>query len=241
MDSKGMDLTIVCVLFDPPNGRKAGAGGSAGWGIYSPEWADKLYRGFQRNLKAPFEMLCLTDYAQEDFREPIQVEPFIFPDHVGEWMSITEIFRPDLLIDRGIFCGLDTVITGDITPLAEYSGALAMTADATGVGAHSNAVVLFDGSVTPHLWSNYADDPHAAAMRNKAPWSAGMGSEMLYWRREAECSIDTIQSEFPSVGIYDYCEIGRGGPPEEEVDIMYFHGSKKPNNINEQWILKNWQ
>ena len=101
-------VTVVCVLY--------------GCEQYGPSWVNKLYRGVKRNSCVSFRFLCLTDCDNFDGRFDHGIEVEMLEDETEGWMNINEIFRPYLGIDRGVFMGLDTIITGDITHILEWRG-----------------------------------------------------------------------------------------------------------------------
>ena len=80
-------ITFITILFD---GRKTGV---PRYSIrYSPEWVDKLYRGFARHVDQPFEMVCLADREYE-FKEPVRQVLFGEQHGAGSgWSCIMESF-----------------------------------------------------------------------------------------------------------------------------------------------------
>lgn len=77
---------------------------------YDPSWVDKLYRGIKRNTKHPFQLKVITTFAQEDFKEDVIAIPYLDERNIGNWIGITEVFRPDIGDNPRIVMGLDTVI-----------------------------------------------------------------------------------------------------------------------------------
>lgn len=101
-------LTIATMLWQH-NGRSHGFSQ-----CYTPEWVDKLYRGFERNLSEPFRFVCFTD-QDYDFSEPVETlcigesKPWY-----GCYIEPFQIEGPLMVV------GLDTVITGNCDALAGY-------------------------------------------------------------------------------------------------------------------------
>lgn len=219
-------LTVVCCLFKPRNKAKAG---SAGWGLYNPSWVTRLMRGFRRHYSGDFKMLCLSDFPESAFAKDVEVVAFERDDHLGTWMSITEVFRPDLFIERGVFCGLDTIICGPMDDILSYDGTVAMTRDATGHARVSNAMVLFDGGSMIHLWERYCDNPKHWEATCQSHWTEGMGSEMIYWRDYCDHHIDVLDEHYPA-RFYDHTAM-RGRIPKS-ASVVYFRGANKPSRLS---------
>ena len=98
-------LTVACVY-------KSG-------GDYDIVYVERLLNGLRKNLKKPCRIICLSDII----RRPVQSRDnsicgFIPLMHYwpGWWAKI-ELFR---LQPPVLYFDLDTIITGDITPLAEW-------------------------------------------------------------------------------------------------------------------------
>lgn len=231
------DLTIIVCLFKP--GQPKNAGGSAGWGLYDESWVDKLYRGFRRHSERSFSMICITDFENPKFEEPITPVPFNYKPHVGQWMSINEVFHPDWNIQRGLFCGLDTVICGPMDDIMSFDGTIGMTRDATVVGKVSNAMVLFDGAAMTDLWYLYIRDPFGWAARSTAKWSQGLGSEMVFWRENCPHSIEVLDDIYPR-RFFDFSK--SAGVIPLTASVVYFRGTSKPDRISEDhWVKKEWK
>ena len=96
-------ITIVTALFD---GRMTTVPHTIG--VYDTAYVEKLYRGFQRNLSIPFEFVCLTDrnyHFTENIRD-VRFERSV--DQYG-WMSLMEMYRPDLCSGNRFTIGLSLI------------------------------------------------------------------------------------------------------------------------------------
>jgi len=101
-------ITIVTALFD---GRQTSVPHSTS--VYNTDYVEKLYRGFERNLTVPFDFICLVDQNYY-FEENIIAERFKRSVDQYGWMSLMELYRPDLCEGIRFTVGLDTIITGHI-------------------------------------------------------------------------------------------------------------------------------
>jgi hypothetical protein len=210
---------------------------TANTATYTAEWADKLYRGCKRNLTEEFRFVCITDHEQEEFKEPIEAVPFLHQEHVGTWMCINEIFRPDLEIEHGLFMGLDTVICKNIDALANYQGRFCMVKHPRFDNRLMNAITLFRGFDCAWMWERYIKDPQKAVEESKTRhWASKQGSEMLWWEKlNPYC--DTVDRVAPGFEIHSY-KMEKNRLPDSHV--IYWHGKLKPHNCKEDEVTKNW-
>lgn len=126
------ELTVACVL-------RSG-------GCYNGEYVRRLVAGVRENLHVEHRMLCLTD--MDEAAEHCDVLPLI--TNWPGWFAKLELFR---LTGSVLYFDLDTVIQGDITPLARYPHRFSMLSDffrpqdpASGVMAwHGDYSRLFHG------------------------------------------------------------------------------------------------
>lgn len=222
-------ITIVTVLFRPARIMAT----TKNTAVYTPQWADKLYRGFKRNVTHPFRFVCITD--QTGFREDIEAIPFTYEKHVGTWMCINEIFRPDLGIDRGLFCGLDTIVCKNVDPLTRYYGDFCMVQHPRNPDGRLNPITLFSNA--GWIWDEYMRSPEEAVESSKTTsWSKHQGSEMIWWSQINPDS-DVIGDVWPEGKIYSY---QMDHASLQDADIVYFHGEWKPGIVDHKIIRTHW-
>ncbi|QHS09815.1 hypothetical protein [Sinimarinibacterium sp. NLF-5-8] len=106
------------------------------WGTrYGPEYVNGLYRSVMRHTPKPPRFVCFTDNS-DGFDAGIEVFPLPLQDIPGtedlRWRKLG-VFQSDLfgLKGRAIFLDLDTVVTGDLTPLFEYDKPFAVLHEQT--------------------------------------------------------------------------------------------------------------
>jgi len=142
-------LTVVCVL-------KSG-------GCYTPEYVKRLKDGVDNNLSG-HNFVCLSDVEVPCDRIDLE------KGYHGWWSKI-EIFKlsgPVLYID------LDTVITGDLTEIAEYPHTFTMLSDfyypekpASGIMAfNGNYRSIFDDYDPSVTYSGHGDQGYIAEKVN---------------------------------------------------------------------------
>ena len=236
-------LTVTCTLFDSPEENH----GWVGWGLYDPTWVDKLYRGVRRNLDPTTELrfVCITEYPDSAFQEPVEAVPFAYKEHIGRWMCINEVFRPDLNLGRTLVMGLDTIIMGSLDDIAAYDGPMAMTRAREGKHEACNAVVSYTGETGAQLWEEYIADPDGVSAAHVTPWSRGQGSEMVYWRERGEAWLNGGRHLLDDFYPGQLCSWKLQGKKDlatlADCRVLYFHGHTKPcrddvpPEIREHW------
>ena len=110
---KAYKPTIVTALFD---GRQTGVPHTTG--VYDPAYVEKLYRGFKRNLTIPFDFVCLVD-KNYIFQEDIKAVRFKRSVDQYGWMSLMEMYRPEICEGIRLTVGLDTIITGPVDDILQ--------------------------------------------------------------------------------------------------------------------------
>ena len=117
-------ITFVCVL-------KSG-------GIYTAEWVRKLSRGVAEHYDAHHRFVCLSDV-------PVPCERIQLATGSQGWWAKAEAFRHDL--GPVVYIDLDSIIVGDLTPLANACQGLPLTLihDLYQPDKLASGVMLWDG------------------------------------------------------------------------------------------------
>lgn len=222
---------FICCCFKPSEVMSTTVNKS----VYTPEWANKLYRGVARNFHAPFTFTCITDFPANDFVTGVKVATFVKREHKGTWMSLNEVLRPDLELDNAVMMGLDTVILNDITGLAEHGSKFALLRPPVASVTAWNPVALYKSP--GWLWDAYTENMEAADRISRyTGWARHQGSELLYWAKMVP-DHEFIQDVCPDVDIRSYKHERELCP---KADICYFQGSYKPDTAEEGWVKRNW-
>lgn len=201
--------------------------------IFTPEWADKLYRGIARNMREPFRFVCLVDQEYE-FQEPIDAIPFL-GNYRNMW-CLLEALRPDIDENQKLFMGLDTIIRGDITHIANYSPDFAMTRDPYYQKTRCSGVMSFNNKTAGPIWEQFVHDSNRDDFKMSGKWV----SDMIWLDKNIpECPL--IQDIFPDQ-IQSYkVDIVRDGKSLEDARIVYFHGIPKPHEMSDDWVKEHWR
>jgi len=223
-------ITIVTSLFD---GRCTGIPHSVG--IYNEKWVDRLYRGISRNYNDPFDFICLVDKNYK-FKEDIKSVRFKRSVDQYGWMSLMEMYHPDLCTGKRFTVGLDTIITGPLDDIFEYEAKIAVCTDPLIPKTICNAVTTCNDEFCEEFWNYWLENEYQVIRECEL---LGAPSEMVLLRQLYSHSprLDTIfKGRILSykVHIKDHWE------RVKDSSIIYFHGEPKPHQIDEKWIKENW-
>ena len=226
-------MRYVSILFQPKQATDLPHSG----GIYTPDWAGKLWRGIDRN-SAGAECRVLGEFHRDDpsFFERV---PLVYPER--DWSSLMEMFRPEVVGPEGaILLGLDTIIVGDLTPLEEACKGLSCVAplDPYRKPEICNAVVYVSQEKAEEVWSKWV------AERDKALHDAkyrmmGKFSEMM-WLRE-HLNPDAYWDDLVPGAIQSFKVDLNQGPPRRDTKMVYFHGRHKPHQVKQGWVAEHWR
>lgn len=197
-------LTVVCVL-------KSG-------GDYDKGYVFALREGVKKHLKLPHRFVCYTDI-------PIPgMSIRLLTEGLDGWFSKFEIFKE---IGPVLYLDLDTVITGDLTPLAEA------------IVNEGEAFWMLEAFHPSRKWAS-------GIMGWTGEWRWLVGHCKRYaglYRMDQECIGKALReaSITPRVigrgfhKIYSYKHhCGEGLP--RDARIVCFHGKPRPRDVREEWV-----
>lgn len=184
--------------------------------MYSEAWVEKLYRGFARNLTAPFNFVCYVD-RERQFAEPITQRPIKSREPgYGDCIQPYEMGVPMILV------GLDTVVTGNVDHLADYcltAETIALPRDPYMLSRACNGVALVP-----------------AGQQAVATSWAGQ-NDMEHMRAQPHVFLDDL---WPGQ-VVSYKGSVRG-KSLGDARIVFFHGPDKPHELLWlDWIKAHWK
>ena len=225
-------ITIVTSLFD---GLSTGVPHSVG--IYNESWVDKLYRGIERNYNGSFGFVCLTEKNRK-FKEPIRQVKFLRSVDQYGWMSLMEQYRPDICIGKRCTMGLDTIITGPLDDIFDYSPEkVAVCTDPYHPHLICNPLTLATPEFAEEIWNIWLNNEQQIL---KECTLFGAPSEMVLLRKLYGDS-PRLDKKFPGRIVSYKVDIVPMHRAVEDTSIVYFHGAPKQHIINENWIQENWK
>lgn len=191
-------MTIACVL-------RSG-------GIYTPDWVAHLKRNVREWVPA-HRFVCLSDIDVPCERVPLRHE---WPG----WWSKIELFSPGLFTGRVLYLDLDVLVTGELGPLVDGSGLIAMQ-DTRFPGINSS-VMAWDAGDT-EFYDRFTPDTMRRLRSDQD------------WLNEVRPAIATFA---PGL-VVSYKDECRGDLPEN-ARIVVCHGRPKPPDIKEPWFRSRW-
>jgi hypothetical protein len=182
---------------------------------YTPEWVNKLARGFARNLTLPHRFVVLTDKAY-DFAKGIEQE--LLGTDEPDWHSMIEPFRIEGPL---IVVGLDTIIRSNIDHLARWC-------------ERADRIALPRSPGKPYACNGVALVP-VGMTGIHAQWRGE--NDMEWLRAQPHVMIDDLWPE--QVVSYKQYVRPKG---TRQSRIVYFHGSPKMQDIlHEPWVAEHWR
>ena len=234
-------ITIVTALFD---GRQTGVPHSTS--VYDTAYVEKLYRGFQRNLTIPFEFICLVDQNYY-FEENIIAERFKRSVDQYGWMSLMELYRPDLCEGIRFTVGLDTIITGSLDDIVTSTVAkLAVCTDPIYPDMICNAVTLSTPEFCEEFWGMWEGNEIQLIPQSKLTFEnlPSAPSEMVLMRKyygNSPCIDKVFPNRIISYKVHVKNNVLPGGVLDS-ASIVYFHGHPKPHHLaGNRWVQENWK
>ncbi|MDP6770850.1 MAG: hypothetical protein QF704_09170, partial [Anaerolineales bacterium] len=176
-----------------------------------------------------FELVCVTDF-ENGFDDSIITYPFVYEER--GWISLMEMFNPEIVKDKAILLGLDTIIVNDLEPIEKASGLIAPL-DPYNKVCICNAVVAVDHETSSIIWDTWTSG-YDSFRDDSEYFMNGIFSEMFWMRKNLKPDLwdDLLPGRILS---YKAHIKGREKLPDDCV-IVYFHGNPKQTEINEPWL-----
>jgi len=179
---------------------------------YDPSWVYALRRALNRVAGESIGFRCLTDC--DAITPALGGAPLRDPSLTSYW-SLINWFAPDQFADdeRVIAVGLDTLLIGDLSDLANYDGRPAGIRDFFRPNVLASGVMTWRGNELSHIYDAFQRDPDGIRKRY---------NRMDPWLRSQFVIPTYLQDHYPNQ-IFSYKAHARKGPPEG-ARIVCFHG-----------------
>jgi len=186
--------------------------------MYNEEWVEKLYRGFKRNLTVDFRFVVFVDRWRTFQEQKIVQKKLIHPP-----FGYHSCVEPYCTEGPMIMVGLDTVVVGNVDFLASHldkTDRLALPTDPYHSEKACNGVALVPKGVPEPIYRR---------------WVQTKQNDM-----ELICSQphDRIDDLFPGKVVSYKGHVLKNGLGDAR--IVYFHGAKKPHEIDEDFVREHW-
>jgi len=204
-----MTIKVLCVL-------KSG-------GDFDGRYVDKLEQGVWKNLKIPYDFICLTDIPEQ-----VSCKTILLKDNLPGWWSKIELFK---IPGPVVYFDLDTVILGDITKLAE--AVLVKEVERFFMLKPFNPHNKHFGSGVMAWSGDYSYIHGDFIEKKKRNMHSRFGDQRYIANKLVQSSIEYVQDCLP--GVYSYKRhIMISGIPDD-TSVICFHGQPRPINVKAIW------
>lgn len=191
---------------------------------YGAEYVERLRNMIARHLSMPYRFVCLTDQPEE--LEGVENLPATLPG----WWAKMELFA---LPGKRLYFDLDTVIVGDLTPLAALDVPF-------GICDNFTRAVMPDypckyGSCVMVMGNGFGRPVYDAFMAN--PQMGPYGDQKAI---EELCPDAAILQDLLPAGYL----VGRRAFTDSKpagAAVMIFAGKHKPHNTPHRWLRDAWR
>jgi len=216
-------------------------------GCYDELYVRRLLENCIMKLEVPFRFVCLTDLdlghlTLEYARKRGRVSVIGFNTDAPGWWSKFELFRPEVFRkdESVLFFDLDTVIAKDITNWAQRWQAepsyFSMLNDFYHAPRRASGLMAWHGDYSK-VWKRFRLAMESG-LRDK--WNNPRIWEQEYlqrWLEEEYGRTPLVIQE--QVGAISYKVHMKDGVVPLDGQIVCFHGTPKPHEINEPW-MRSW-
>lgn len=202
-------------------------------GVYTPEYVEKLKRGFERHLPVPHKFVCLTDDVFADYCVPLQ------HDWPGWWAKI-ELFRPGVLTGRVIAVDLDTVLLGDLSALLAHDKPVVMLGDYNARKVPNSCLMYWGGDLT-HIYTKFCEDPRKHRTRYDAFPKIGDQAFIADVLHESNMAPALWWDILPKDFLVHFQQQVLRGRPWRDRKLCWWSLGDKPHALRDHPLIKeNW-
>lgn len=230
-------INILCVRF----GNK-----------YSAEYVKKLRNMVARNITVPYNFICLTDDPH-----PIEGVTLIVQQNRGYtkgWWHKVHMFDPDLPIEgRILYFDLDVVIHKNIDKLTRYEkdkfiGIRDFNRKFHQSWKHLNSSVMaWTHRSQKHIWDQFqSKTSHAMRLHGDQDWIWKTSKDRIkfwpdLWIQSYKWEIRRREDLVVVDGKRNFREIKNDINPHTECSVAVFHGDPNPEDVQDKFVVDNWQ
>lgn len=218
---------------------------------YGPETVNTLAAQVRRHYPHPHRFVCVTDDATGiDSRVEIVPDWADFADvpspHGGRNPSCyrrLRAFHPEIgsvLGGRFVSLDLDTVITGDLTPLWDRDEDFVIWGDTGPKSFYNGSMFLLTAGARPRVWSDF--DPQQSP---RVAMQAGCYGSDQGWLSYCLGKGEARWTAADGVRSFRNDILPRGGALPEGTRIVFFHGHHDPWSCHikaaQDWIREHYR
>lgn len=229
-------VTILCVRFGTKYGRN---------------YVERLRNMVAKHITVPYEFVCLTDdpVPIDGVRSIVQLQA----GYAKLWWHKVHMFDPTLPVAGSVlYLDLDVIVCGNIDKLIANTGSSFLGIQDFNRKFHPNWQHLNSSAMSwthgeqSYIWNQFKSNPKEAQRLHGDQdwiWKLGRG-QIKFWPKE------WIQSYKWEIRSRDEIEVKHGVRRFKTVKdvaipkdccVVVFHGEPKPEDIQDRFVVDNWQ
>ena len=237
VDTELKAISILCVRF----GTK-----------YGIDYVEKLRNMVSRNLTVPYEFVCLTDDPTpiKDVRIILQKNS----GYVRGWWHKVHMFDPHLALNgRILYMDLDVVVCGNIDKLVttykhEFLGIRDFNRKFYKSWKNLNSSVLsWTHGTQTHIWDQFCSGKQTAmrlhgdqdwiwkTSRDKLTFFPDQWIQSYKWEIRSKPELEIYQGKRKFKTVNNNIKI------DPQCCIAVFHGDPNPADVQDKFVVDNWQ
>lgn len=205
---------------------------------YSAEYVNKLFSSISRNTTKSFLFTCFTDNPL-GINSKIYTQPL--PLSTGDWYSKIGLYDKTLYNQNNqiFYFDLDTVITGDLDEIFEYTGDFIILRDFYRKEGFGSGLMAWRPDAVHHMWKNYTRGSKYKGGDQGWP-------EMQYptadiWQEVYPEKVISYKVHIRGKGIQRNPRFTNLPGTLDTASIVCFHGKPLPHMVNEPWMIEHWK
>ena len=197
--------------------------------LYDARHVNRILKMLRIHATVPVTLTCLTDDPY-GIDPDIEIIPLKHSELTGWWHKMQIFQWTQTQKEPVCYIDLDTVIVGNIDPLASYNGRFAILSDFfLGKPNYQSSVMLLQGGFGKELADGFFADTHKA-MREHAPDVApklGKWGDQYYIERHMP-EADYLQDLFPNMFLSFKADVAQRGIVPHGASVICYHGLPRP-------------
>lgn len=203
---------------------------------YGTEYVERLAAGVRRHLRPDVRIICLTD--QFDAVDGVLSIDVADTGLKGWWAKFCAFQLAATLGDRVLYLDLDTVVVGDLSPLAALDVEFGICGSFTRAAGNATYPCRY-GSCVMTISPAFGDTVWTGFRKAQDRLMAAAGTYGDQHAIEALAPSATILQDVLPPGFFlGYRDLGAAKP--EGCSLVIFAGKSKPHNCDEKWIKDAW-
>lgn len=207
---------------------------------YSVDYVHRLRAMVARHLDRPHRFVVLTD-RPEDLSGVETIDAYAH-HALPSWWTKMCLFSPDWRDGRALYFDLDTVIAGDLGPLADLECEFGICENFTRLAGHTawpckygSCAMVFGQGWGDHVWQAFKADAI-----NWMTVSGRYGDQMAIEHLVSPGEVTLLQSVLPPGFFLGYRDLPKHAEPPRGCSVVVFAGAHKPSNTNCDWARAAW-